>query len=147
MLQSNAVKTVLIKASRSHEDHSFRPVTVKSVTQMLDAILTSIIVRSLRRAMEFTEFTVGEWRSRTLHDDGTSTAKVKIHKTMAFGSAELILNNTEESALKAYMLCGRPLVTDCTLDTCPVFTSTYASAVRAECCTKLHQSNISAILT
>lgn len=145
ILQSKAVKNVLETAANSLEDKTLRPVTVNAVVSLRNALLTSILVRSLRRALEFTEFTVGEWKSRTLQDD-SAVIRVRVHKTMSYGSADLVLNKTEERALKAYMLYARPVVTDCHSDSCPVFVSSVSSGDGRECCSKLHLSNISSIV-
>ena len=116
------------------------------MTQLRDAIITRVIARSLRRALEITEFTLGEWRSRVLQEDETSTIKVKIYKTMSYGAAEFMLNTVEEGALKAYVMYARPLVTDCKTDSCPVFTSTLPASRKQSCCVKLDLSNVTTIV-
>ena len=146
LLRSSEVKKVLEVAAESHEKEQLRVVTAKSCVTLRNALITSLLVRSVRRAQEFTELTVGEWKARTLHSAETSVIKVKKHKTMSFGSADLILSKLEELALKAYMMYGRQFFTSCQLDGCPVFLSSTPSKGSGECCGKLHISNITAII-
>ena len=102
-------------------------VTINSCVSLRNALITSLLIRSVRRAQEFTEMTVAEWKSRTQHKGETSIIKVKIHKTMSYGKAELVLNKLEEKALKAYMLYRRKLFTCRISDACPVFLSSVPS--------------------
>ena len=133
-------------AAQSHERENLRVITTNSCLSLRNALITSLIIRSVRRAQEFVEMTVEEWKSRTFLEEGTSIIKVKIHKTMSYGSAELVLNKLEDSALRAYMLYGRKLFTCCISDACPVFLSSVPSRASTECCPKLHLSNVSAII-
>ncbi len=91
---------VLQNAANSLEDESLRPITVSSF-KLRDALKTSLLVRSLRRAQEFTEFTVQEWNERSQTEQETFI-KIKVHKTMSYGRADIVLNNVEEKAFKAY---------------------------------------------
>ena len=61
ILQCKAVKDVLETAAKSLDDENIQPVTSNDATSLRNALITSTLVRSLRRALEFTEFTVGEW--------------------------------------------------------------------------------------
>ena len=49
----------LENASQSLEDEDKRSISVKDVTTLRDALITSLAIRSLRRALEFIEFTLG----------------------------------------------------------------------------------------
>lgn len=70
-----------------------------------------------------------------------SVVKVKIHKTIAYGSAEFVLNKVEERALKAYVTYGRSILTSCKSESGPVFTSS-KPPVTEGCCVKLHLTTI-----
>ena len=108
--------------------------------------MTSLLVRSPRRALEFTEFTLEEWKSRRIQEGEATVVKVKIHKTMAYGSAEFVLDHTEERALQAYIEYGWPTLTRCTSEARPVFTSTKPGAGKT-CYVKLHLANVTAIIS
>ena len=146
ILQCTSVKNVLETASKSLDDQMLRVTTTKDVTALRDALMTSLLVRSLRRAQEFTEFTLEEWKSRCIQEGEATVVKVKIHKTMAYGSAEFVLDQTEERALQAYIEHGRPTLTRCTSEACPVFTSTHPGPGET-CCVKLHLTNVTAIIS
>ena len=143
ILDCQAVSSVLTQASESLENKNKRPITIKDVTALRDALITSLAIRSLRRSLEFTEFTLEEWKNRTFEKDETSVVKVKTHKTMAYGSANIVLSKTEDRALKAYVSYGRPLIASCETQGCPVFTSRHSPG---QCCSKLHISTVSTIL-
>ena len=53
-----AVNGALENASQSLEDEDKRSISVKDVTTLRDALITSLAIRSLRRALEFIEFTL-----------------------------------------------------------------------------------------
>ena len=147
ILKCQAVNGALESASESLDEENKRPISMKDVTTLRDALITSLAIRSLRRSMEFVEFTLGEWQTRTIEGGETSMIRVKVHKTMAYGSANLVLNRTEERALKAYVLYARPIATSCQKEGCPVFTSRMAGRKDIEaCCVKLQLTSVSAIL-
>ena len=79
VLLSSGLKSVLERAIDSMDDETSRPISVKEfLDELWNALITSFLVRSLRRAQEFTEFTIGEWNNRSKVDDG---AIVNIKKT------------------------------------------------------------------
>lgn len=102
-------------------------------------------MRSVRRAQKFVEVTVAEWEARTMEEDG-SIIRVRKHKTLLSGHAEMMLNTTEERALVAYMRYARRIVTPCKSPTCPVFISSIVALKHGECCGKLNLSNITTIV-
>ena len=108
------------------------------------------MIRSIRRAQEFAEFTIGEWRAMEQltgdqEESNEYRVKIKIHKTMQYGSAEIYLNDVVERAHRAYMLYARPTVTKCSNDSCKVFI-TSGSSTPDECCIKLPLANVSGIV-
>ncbi|MPC24060.1 hypothetical protein E2C01_017132 [Portunus trituberculatus] len=145
ILTSPDVQNVLRKAADSLERDELRPITTKGFIKLRNALIMSFLVRSLRRAQEFTEFKVKEWKERSTNKKGT-VIKIRKHKTMTFGSAEVVLNSIEERALKAYMMYARPLVTTCQADSCPVFLSSVLYGHANECCVGMNISNVTAIL-
>lgn len=143
------VKAVLEQVKKSLEDESLPCFTAKDFIQLRNGLMTSLMICSLERAQEFSEFTLGEWKDiKPLSRQGDQAnkeqeyvLKVKKCKTVQYGRAELILNETKKRALQAYVLYARPCVTDCRKDSCPAFIS-WMKATPSECCIKLLLSNM-----
>ena len=82
ILMYPGVKNVLEKAADSLEKEELRPVTKSGYNKLRDNLITSLLVRSLRTAQQFQEFTVGQ--------EGT-VVKIRKHKTMNLVAQRLCL--------------------------------------------------------
>ena len=100
ILYSSGVENLPQRAVDCMEEESSRPISVKEFIEIRNTLITSLLVCSLRRAQEFIEFNIGEWNNRAELDDG-AMVKIRKHKTMSYGSAELILSKIEERAMEA----------------------------------------------
>ena len=67
------------------------------------------------------------------------------HKTSQYGSAEIVLSETEEKVLRAYMMYARPFASKCRKETCPVFIGV-SNQSSEDCCAKIPLWNITAIV-
>ena len=140
----------LQSAAESLENELLRCSSKTEFIKIRNALITSIMIRSVRRAQQFAEFTIGEWKQRTLLEkkqgrEDEYIVKIKMHKTSIYGGAEVILSAKEEAALRAYMLYARRFGSDCNNDACPVFACN-ALPCPAECCIKLDLSNVAKIV-
>ena len=67
---------------------------VFSFIKLINELITSIMIRSIRMAQEMTKFNNGEFKDiKSYTQDGEEyMLKVKKHKTMIYGGAEIIMN-------------------------------------------------------
>ena len=68
---------------------------VLSFIKLRNELITSIMIRSIRMAQELTKFNIGEFKdieSYTQDGEKEYMIKVKKHKTMIYGGAEIIKN-------------------------------------------------------
>lgn len=103
------ITSTLGAAVRCLEDDGLRPWRITEFTNLRDVLLTTLLITSLRRAMEFAEFRLGEFSDASVkkHKDSGAIDYVVIrvanHKTAEKGPSLLYLNPKEYAALTAYI--------------------------------------------
>ena len=117
--------------------------------KLRNALITSFLIRSVRRAQEFCELTIEEYKAikalkKKEGEEQQFLLKIKKHKTSVYGSAEVILSLREKAALDSYMLYARNYGTECKKGSCPVFIAA-SKPTTEKCCSKL-LSNLTKIV-
>ena len=128
----------------------FRCATKNEFVKLRNALITSFMIRFVRRALEFCELTIAEYKAikalkKKEGDEQQFVLKVKKHKTSMHGSAEVILGLKEKAALDSYMLYAREFGSECKKNSCPVFI-TSSNPTTEQYCSKLMLSTLTKIV-
>ena len=144
LIQSNYIQEVLDRAVQCLTNSSKLPVLVSQFIELRNVLITVLIVGSIRRVMEFTEFNLSEFHQRKLTKSEKSekfVIRIAQHKTAEKGPALALLTAREEQALTSFVKNYRPIVSQCTESNCFVFTNSNAPSI-GSCCSKLSFSNV-----
>ncbi|KAK3888838.1 hypothetical protein Pcinc_007104 [Petrolisthes cinctipes] len=149
IVEGGRTTRILEKARKVLRGEVEVPQQFKAFVSLRDVLIFIMIVRSLRRSMEFTEFTLEEFSERKLLEDKEGKKKVsmfiKCHKTGYSKPCNVTLSVEESEALEAYVEKYRPLVSPCSQKRCLVFTTRVGKVTQpstSECCKKLTISSI-----
>ena len=97
LLRSPFLTKPLEKAVRALQERSLRPTTAGDFTSLRDALITTLLITSMRRRMEFAEFRLGEFRRRRPYtsEGGEQFFLVRIlrHKTAQKGTLTAVVSN------------------------------------------------------
>ena len=89
ILTSPYLTNILSETRRCLDDDSARPVAIKDFTKLRNALITQMMIKSLKRPMEFTEFTMAEFggiQSQPEEDGGVQhVVRISTHKTAEQG--------------------------------------------------------------
>lgn len=82
---------IVDEAIRLSQTEGAQPETVTEFTKLRDVIITQLMIKSLKRSMEFTEFTLAEYLDIEKRKDGDSNEeyyviRVAKHKTAQQGT-------------------------------------------------------------
>lgn len=85
LLDSLYVKDKIKLAAAALDNPEFKPKVMTDFTQLRDVLITKCLITCLRRSLEFSEFTIGEFNKRIqrTNDKGKQETVIKIvrHKT------------------------------------------------------------------
>lgn len=84
LLQAPYLNAILDSAVACLDDETCRPRTISDFTDLRDVLTTFMLVTSLRRLMEFTEFRLSEYIGMERDGDGY-VIRIARHKTAALG--------------------------------------------------------------
>lgn len=87
ILKAPHITTTMEGALRCQEDESVRPCSVAEYTQLRDVLITVLMIKSLRRLMEFTEFRLSEYieAEKLVGPSPFYVIRIARHKTAAYG--------------------------------------------------------------
>lgn len=91
ILKSKHMKETFQEALECHRSEDRRPVTLQDYTRLRDVLILKLMIVSLKRAMEFCEFTMGEYaaieRKREADAEGECyVIRITNHKTAVQGN-------------------------------------------------------------
>lgn len=94
ILRSEHMKETFEAALDCSREEGYKPVTIQDFTRLRDVLILKFMMVSLKRAMEFSEFTLGEYSEierREHPKDGESyVIRVTNHKTARQGRSQII---------------------------------------------------------
>lgn len=151
ILKSDYIKNASDNAKKCLTNPEVRPLALSDFTKLRDVLILTLMIKSVRRPMEFAEFTLGEYlemeerRTKGPEPENYYVIRVARHKTAHQGPSLLYLEESDKKVLDAYILFYRPVVTSCMAPSCLVFPNRI-QMTEARCCSKITFSNLSRIV-
>ncbi len=119
ILKAPHITTTLQNAVKSLDDSSCQLSSLLEFTNLRDVLILVLMIKLLKRAIEFAEFTLLEYSEMQQQTDYYYLVRIASHKTAQ--QRRTLFLCEEAKALEAYVKYFRPLTSACSSSSCFVF--------------------------